>query len=323
MPARNAERTLADALASIRAQTVAVAEIVVVDDGSSDATAAIARAAGATVVEGPRMGPGAARNAGIRAAAQPWIAFLDADDRWDPEKTARQLAALNAVPEVGFSATDVRAARDGKPVRASWFAAEPAYRRVARGALPGGAVLAARGGLLEALGRNNFLVTSSVMVRRELVAAGVFFDETLLQTPDCFVPEDWEWYLRVLGQTDAVIVEAPLVEYRLSAASLSADGPRLSCGAIELARLVREGGGRYPPAAVDAFAAAQAQRLATAGTIFARALDFTRARDAFGGSLRASFSPKTALLLATATALDNPAGRRLAGAVRSLWRARA
>ncbi len=225
MPARNAERTLADALASIRAQTVAVAEIVVVDDGSSDATAAIARAAGATVVEGPRMGPGAARNAGIRAAAQPWIAFLDADDRWDPEKTARQLAALNEVPEVGFSATDVRAARDGKPVRASWFAAEPAYRRVARGALPGGAVLAARGGLLEALGRNNFLVTSSVMVRRELAAAGVLFDETLLQTPGCFVPEDWEWYLRVLGQTDAVIVEAPLVEYRLSAASLSADGP--------------------------------------------------------------------------------------------------
>ena len=71
VPARNAERTLADALASIRAQTVAVAEIVVVDDGSSDATAAIARAAGATVVEGPRMGPGAARNAGIRVKSRP------------------------------------------------------------------------------------------------------------------------------------------------------------------------------------------------------------------------------------------------------------
>lgn len=100
IPARNAARFLAAALASVRAQTRPVAEILVVDDGSTDATARIAEELGARVVCQPAAGAAVARNRGATEATGDWLAFLDADDLWTPEKTARQLAWLEAHPGV-------------------------------------------------------------------------------------------------------------------------------------------------------------------------------------------------------------------------------
>src|SRR4051794_4178924 len=79
------------AVASVRAQRPAQpAEIIVVDDASGDGTADAARDSGATVVVNPaNVGEGAARNVGVRAATQPWIALLDSDDEWLPDHLSR------------------------------------------------------------------------------------------------------------------------------------------------------------------------------------------------------------------------------------------
>ena len=99
VPAFRAARTLGETLASILAQTLAPAELLVVDDGSPDATAAVAAAAGVRVLRQDNQGVAAATNAGIAAAAHDLVALCDADDLWLPEKLAVQ-AALLADPAV-------------------------------------------------------------------------------------------------------------------------------------------------------------------------------------------------------------------------------
>ena len=98
-PAWQAAATLAQALASVHAQIVRPAEIVVVDDGSTDETAKIAEASGATaVIRKPHAGAPAALNAGIAAARGELLAFIDADDLWPADKLAAQadMLALDA-----------------------------------------------------------------------------------------------------------------------------------------------------------------------------------------------------------------------------------
>lgn len=100
IPAYNAEKFLSETIASALAQTHPLAELIVVDDGSSDRTAEVAAAFPNTrVIRRPNGGQGAARNTGIQAAAGEWIAFLDHDDAWHPRKTELQLRC--AAPDVG------------------------------------------------------------------------------------------------------------------------------------------------------------------------------------------------------------------------------
>jgi glycosyltransferase involved in cell wall biosynthesis len=98
-PAWNAAGTLEAAIASVAAQSFPDWEMLVADDGSTDATAAVAAAWAARdprvrPLPGHRQGPAGARNRAIRAARGRFIAFLDADDRWRPKKLARQLAFM-------------------------------------------------------------------------------------------------------------------------------------------------------------------------------------------------------------------------------------
>lgn len=97
IPAYNAEKYIGRAIDSILRQTHPVDEILVVDDGSTDNTADVVRSYGDKVklLSQENGGVSAARNAGIQAAAGDWIAFLDADDEWLPEKTALQVKLLN------------------------------------------------------------------------------------------------------------------------------------------------------------------------------------------------------------------------------------
>lgn len=110
IPAYNCEAYLAEALESAFAQTRAADEILVVDDGSQDATATVAaRYTGRIALfRQERGGIGAARNLGITKATGTHIAFLDADDRWLPEKIERQLAALEDQPWIDMNCTGVR-----------------------------------------------------------------------------------------------------------------------------------------------------------------------------------------------------------------------
>lgn len=93
VPTYNAEPFIADTLASITGQTRPPGEVVVVDDGSTDATARVAEAAGAPVrvVRKPNAGVSSARNRGVAEAVGEYIAFCDADDLWEPRKLEAQL----------------------------------------------------------------------------------------------------------------------------------------------------------------------------------------------------------------------------------------
>jgi glycosyltransferase involved in cell wall biosynthesis len=110
VPVYNGATYLAEAIESILRQTLPVAEIIIVDDGSTDATPAIATLYGsrALYLRQENQGPGGARNTGLEAATGELISFLDADDVWHPEKLARQMSALEADPEVGICLTQVQ-----------------------------------------------------------------------------------------------------------------------------------------------------------------------------------------------------------------------
>jgi glycosyltransferase involved in cell wall biosynthesis len=101
MPAWNAERFIEEALRSILDQTVPPAQVVVVDDGSTDATAHLAASVGGpvTVIRQAHAGIGRARTAGVAATTSEFVALLDADDLWLPTKLERQLAVMDACPE--------------------------------------------------------------------------------------------------------------------------------------------------------------------------------------------------------------------------------
>ena len=108
IPAFNAERTLDATLDSVRRQSHRALEIAVVDDGSHDATAEIARRHAAEdariqVISIPNGGVANARNTGIRTTTGPFIATIDSDDLWHPEKIALQMRAMaEGGAEVGY-----------------------------------------------------------------------------------------------------------------------------------------------------------------------------------------------------------------------------
>ena len=102
IPAFNAAECIARTLDSVFSQTVAPLEVIVVDDGSTDSTCDVLGSFGEQirVIQRENGGPGAARNTGARAAAGDWIALIDADDSWLPEKLERQLPHMK--PDVGL-----------------------------------------------------------------------------------------------------------------------------------------------------------------------------------------------------------------------------
>jgi glycosyltransferase involved in cell wall biosynthesis len=102
IPAFNSERFLGEALLSVAAQTYAPVETIVVDDGSSDDTAAIARSQpGVTLIEQENSGPSAARNRGFAASRGEFVAFHDSDDLMTPDKLAEQVGHMLKNPGVG------------------------------------------------------------------------------------------------------------------------------------------------------------------------------------------------------------------------------
>ncbi len=110
VPVYNSERYLKEALDSILVQTYRPLEIIVVDDGSTDGTAEVVAGYGKGVrtVWQPNAGPAAARNRGLSLVQGEFVAFLDADDLWDPEKLERQMARFRARPDLDYSVTYVQ-----------------------------------------------------------------------------------------------------------------------------------------------------------------------------------------------------------------------
>src|SRR2546422_11221830 len=103
IPVYNGEQYLADAIQSVRDQTYQNFEVIVVDDGSTDGSAEVAQRFGEAIryVHQANGGVCKARNTGIAAAQGGYVAFLDQDDLWLPDKLATQVAYLDSHPEVG------------------------------------------------------------------------------------------------------------------------------------------------------------------------------------------------------------------------------
>ncbi len=222
LPAYNEACFIADAIRSVRAQSVTSWRLIVVDDGSDDDTSAVAaNAAGSdprvSILRKENGGLSAARNTGIAAATSPWLAFLDADDWWDPAFLERLLAA-------GRSGVDVVVCHavgvddSGRTLRTyeTPDLAEP-YALLAE-TCP--------------------FTPHSLIVRRGIIQALGGFDVTLRAC------EDWDMWLRIArtGARFCVHPEA-LAFYRHRAGSMSRDATSM----IEaLARVMRQAFGPDP-----------------------------------------------------------------------------
>lgn len=133
IPTYNGSRWVGAAVESVLRQTYPAAEVLVVDDGSDDATpAALARfGPPVRVVRRPRGGIGAARNTGLERAAGDYLAFLDHDDLWRPDKLAAQADLLARRPEADVLYADAEEFDEAGTVHASYLDLFPALRRPA------------------------------------------------------------------------------------------------------------------------------------------------------------------------------------------------
>jgi glycosyltransferase involved in cell wall biosynthesis len=195
---RDQARWLPETLASVRAQTFDDWELVLVDDGSTDDTAAIAAAAASAdarvrVLSGPRRERAVARNRGLAEAAGELVAFLDGDDLWRPEKLARQVAALDADRDAALCYTIARYVdADGRALP---------IRRPPR---------PLAGHVFPALMRANPMILASVVARRSVLDGVRGFDETLAPL-GC---EDWDLWLRIARTCRIAVVDEELTRYR-------------------------------------------------------------------------------------------------------------
>lgn len=296
MAAYNREDCIGASLESALAQTAKPAQILVVDDGSSDATAAVAQSYPVTVLRQQNAGVSAARNAAIRAATQPWIAFHDSDDLWLPDKLALQWEALKRCPDAGIAFCDFSQFNDGGTVVHETLATYDSYRTLARTKTAPDTYCCDRASLCQAFARSNFMVTSSVIVRRDLLLSVGLFDEALRHR------EDYELLLRLVAVTSAACVERPLVRFRLHTTSASKEWmPMLVARSLIADRILLQPE-RYPSAARDRFAREQPAWLRRIGVKSIMAGDFAQAADAFSKSLARRFTPAGWLGFAFATA---------------------
>lgn len=196
IPAFNAERFVAQAIDSMARQTHPALEIIVVDDGSTDGTEEVTRQHPARVrcVRQENGGGASARNRGVRLAGGEFLAFLDADDLWHPEKIGRQLERFHARPTLGVSVTCMSTFQGtmtdaGTGVDATGHDVIPAYSM------------------------------STMMARRIVFERVGAFDETLRHA------DDTEWFLRVRAQgIEMELLDDVLAYRRLHSENLSLTG---------------------------------------------------------------------------------------------------
>jgi glycosyltransferase involved in cell wall biosynthesis len=206
IPAYNSMTYLPATIENVLGQTFTDFEVLVVDDGSSDRTAAwVSQVQDRRVrlISQANQGTCAARNTGIALAQGEYIAFLDADDLWHPTKLAKQVCYLDERPEVGLVYTwTVLIDPEGKPT---------------------GRVFASRaqGDVWQQLVQHNITESgSSFMMRRQCFETVGVFDPNLPHAGD------WDMCLRIAARYSFGVIEEPLVYYRQYSNSMSKNWQR-------------------------------------------------------------------------------------------------
>ncbi|GAC1492535.1 MAG: hypothetical protein NVS4B5_01570 [Vulcanimicrobiaceae bacterium] len=322
VPAYNAAATLAQTLESILNQQRAPREIIVLDDGSSDATVSVASAYPVRVISQRNGGLADARNVAIHAAATPWIALLDADDLWAPDRLAAQWALHERSPDELVVTSDYTYLIDDRVVEPAVLATFPQYRSMRKVSLGDGTVRIGRSDLLGAVVRGNFVLPSSLLLDRRLFHDyGEWFSERerLPAAADFFIGEDYEWLLRVLRRTDVLLVERALVDYRRSKTSLSADGGRLRYGDVKLGELVCAAPHRYAVGAAEALAYLRPAQLVDAASRYVAEGDAIRAHAMFVEAARTG-NVRARAYATVAAPLRHAAGRWFFRRAFALWR---
>ncbi len=188
IPAYNRAHLLGRALDSALAQTLPPRQIIVVDDGSTDGSAALLAAyADIIVLRQENRGVSAARNFGIRHCDCDWIALLDSDDEWLPEKLEAQFEAWREQPEHRLIHCDEIWIRDGRRVN-------PAQRHRKRG-----------GRIFEHCLPLCVISPSAAVIQRGLLEEAGGFNEAL---PAC---EDYDLWLRICSRDPVLYVDRPLL----------------------------------------------------------------------------------------------------------------
>ena len=213
IPTYNSADFLTEAVASVLNQTWRGFEIVVVDDGSTDGTPERVRRYDDKVryFYKKNGGPSSARNMGVREATGVYVAFLDADDVWEPEKLRVQIQLVSEHPEIklvctGFALMGRRRARE---------------RKLKRDRM---------GNLFPLLYSNSFVRTSTVLMAKSCFQDVGFFDERYRSA------EDYDLWLRVARRYPIAYIKQTLVRYRKHEDNVSLDKITLRRNALDVLR---------------------------------------------------------------------------------------
>jgi glycosyltransferase involved in cell wall biosynthesis len=204
IPTYNSARYVTDAVDSVLNQSFVDLEVLVIDDGSTDDTQSVMGRYGEAVryIRQENGGVSVARNRGISESCGRYVAFLDADDLWLPDKLERQLEAIN-------HHFDCRACYSAFTVVTSELKPIDVHRSERHGSV-----------LEDLLTRGNIVGTpSTVICERELLCEAGGFD------PALSYGADWDLWLRLAVITEFCQVDEPLVLYRQHDGNMSRSGP--------------------------------------------------------------------------------------------------
>lgn len=197
LPTYNRAHCLERSVASVLAQDYADWELILVDDGSTDGTAAVrarlSRQLGSRYRELvlPNAGVSAARNRGIALASGEFVAYLDSDDVWLPEKLGMQIVELETNSSAAFCYTDFFTFDDALRIQNSHHCS---HQRFAGGIYPELLTIA-----------RNIITCPSVVVRRKALERSGLFDETMR------ICEDIDLWARLARDAQVAVVNLPLV----------------------------------------------------------------------------------------------------------------
>lgn len=213
IPAYNASAYIEQAVDSALAQRGVESEVIVIDDGSKDNTWEVLQKYGDRIraVRQENAGHVRSRNRAAQMARGEWLAFLDADDDWLPDKLARQLAV--AEEQTAMVYTDRLNFGDIDRIKERQSESVPLFE----------------GDVFEPLLFDNFVTVSSVIIRKGWFDRLGGFDAELL------VCEDWDLWLRLSAEGGLVkLCPEPLTRYRWTASSMSRNQQRMCNGRLKV-----------------------------------------------------------------------------------------